>query len=158
MPRSTHCNGGLSRGMVLICFIATRSWFIPALAGAHIVILLIVARLVEARTRSARNEVSTAKRNVVQLIDGECKTGKGFSRICLQSVTYGLKPWRQNSTDELSPEGTAESQSCPNQRCRSTNPVIWTALTFNRLFETGLAPNSPGVCWATLERPCGVSF
>jgi hypothetical protein len=36
---------------VLICFFATRSWFIPALAGAHIVILLIVARLIGVRQR-----------------------------------------------------------------------------------------------------------
>ena len=35
----------------------------------------------------------------------------------------------------------------------STNPVIWTALTFIRPFGTGLAPNSPGLCWASLECP-----
>jgi uncharacterized membrane-anchored protein YhcB (DUF1043 family) len=41
-------------GIVLTYFLTTRSWFIPVLVGAHIVLLLVVARLLEARIRSAK--------------------------------------------------------------------------------------------------------
>ena len=39
---------------MLICFFATRSWFIPVLVGAHIVILLVIARLIEAQIKLGR--------------------------------------------------------------------------------------------------------